>query len=189
MAEVVKFSDGVFFTGHRPNALGGWDEDNDTARDVKKWLYQAIERAYKKGKKTFITGMAVGVDIWAGEAVLALKDKYHDIRLIAAVPYATQADRWADFNKKRWRRLIEECDEMHIIFSDPPAKSPKFEFAKRLNGRNAWMVDAAVIGIAVRRADTARGGTVNCLKYASKQKKSVLVYHPDTKEEVWENRT
>ena len=84
---------------------------------------------------------------------------------------------------------MQEADEFHIIFDNPPEKSPKFEYAKRLNGRNHWMVDSAVVGIAVKRSDSTKGGTVNCLKYALKQKKSVLVYHPDTKEEVWEHRT
>lgn len=181
----MRYEDGVFFTGHRPTGLGGWDENNDIARDCKRWLYEAIERAIKKGKKTFITGMATGVDIWAGEAVLALKDKYHDVRLIAAIPYMSQANRWAEFNKARWRRLMETADEVHIIYDDPPEKSPKFEFAKRLNGRNAWMVDAAVIGISVFTG-VKRGGTYNCLTYAAKNDKQVLVYNPTTKVEAWQ---
>ena len=185
MAKELRYPDGVFFTGHRPPGLGGWDENNDTARDVKKWLYQAIERAYQKGKRTFITGMAAGVDIWAGESVLALKDKYHDIRLIAAVPYAAQADRWAAFNKSRWQRLMQEADEVHTLFDNPEEGAPKFEWAKRLDARNHWMVDSCPVGIAVCLSTTKRGGTKNCLDYAVKQKRPVLVYQPDLKLEAW----
>ncbi|MCK5292514.1 MAG: DUF1273 family protein [Thermoplasmata archaeon] len=181
------FEDSVFVTGHRPSELGGWNEENDVARDVKKWLFQAIQRAYTKGKRIFISGGACGVDIWFGEAVLALKDKHPDIRLIMAIPYATQADRWAKFNQLRWRRLVQDCDEMHVIYDDPPAESPTFEYAKRLNGRNHWMVDRGEVGIAVCLSTKTSGGTINCLRTALQQNRSVLVYHPDTKTERWQS--
>jgi len=184
-----RFPDGVFFTGHRPPDLGGWDEDNDIARQVKRWLYASIVRAIEKGKRTFITGMATGVDIWAAEAVLALKGTYHDLRLVCACPYMSQPDRWARFNKARWRRLMEEADEFHIISDDPPEGANGSEFARRLNGRNHWMVNSAPVGIGVMRSDKASGGTRNCLSYAKRKQCPVLVYDPVTKEEIWENRT
>lgn len=184
----IRYPDGVFFTGHRPNAFGGWDEKSEMAREVKIWLYQAIERAIKKGRLTFVTGMAIGVDIWAGEAVLALKAKYPHVKLICACPYPSQADRWKDFNKLRWQRLMQDCDEFVVVSNDPPEGSPKFEFAKRLNVRNEFMVDVAPIGIGVLRSDTTKGGTVNCLKYAKKQSRPVLVYDPILKREKWQNK-
>lgn len=184
MSKEPRFKDGVFFTGHRPTSLGGWNEDNDMARDVKGWLFKAIQRAIDKDKKTFITGMACGIDIWGAEAVLALKGEHHDLRLIAAIPYMSQAERWAKFNKTRWRRLMETADEVHILYDDPPKESPTFEFAKRLNGRNEWMVDAAVVGISVFTG-VEKGGTYNCLAYAKKTGKKVLIYNPVTKEEAW----
>ena len=189
MSQEIRYPNGVFFTGHRPNAFGDWDEDNDMARDIKRWLYGAIERAIKQGRRTFVSGLATGVDIWAGEAVLALKEKYPDIKLIAAIPYMSQPERWAKFNKLRWRRLMEEADEFHVIYDDPPEKAPKYEFAKRLNGRNSWMVNAAPVGIAVLLKGTTTGGTANCLKLAKARKRPVLVYNPTDKEEEWLNKT
>ena len=160
MSQELRFPNGVFVTGHRPTAFGDWDEKNEMAQDVKKWLYLAIERAIEKGRTDFITGMATGVDIWFGEAVLALKEKNPYIRLICACPYMSQPERWARFNKMRWRRLMERADEFHIIYDDPEEKAPTYEFAKRLNGRNSWMVDSCPVGIAVHHKDVKSGGTV-----------------------------
>jgi uncharacterized phage-like protein YoqJ len=188
MSKELMFPNGVFATGHRPPAFGDWDEKSEMAQDVKKWLYLAVERAIKKGRTDFITGMAAGVDIWFGEAVLALKDKYPHVKLIAAVPYPGQAERWARFNRIRWERLIEAADELHILYDDPKEDAPKYEFAKRLNSRNEWMVDAAPVGIAVHHSEYVRGGTVNCLAYAKRKKRAVLIYDPLKKAERWINR-
>ena len=56
------------FTGHRPEKL------NITEEEVKRLLEITIKRAVKEGFHTFITGMARGVDMWAGEIVLNLKN-------------------------------------------------------------------------------------------------------------------
>ena len=48
------------------------------------WLKTEISKAVEEGYTDFITGMARGVDIWAAEDVLRLKEEGADPRLIAA---------------------------------------------------------------------------------------------------------
>ena len=48
------------FTGHRPEKL---EQSED---EIREWLTEQIENAIDDGYLTFITGMAMGVDIWAG---------------------------------------------------------------------------------------------------------------------------
>lgn len=174
----------LFVTGHRPPDLGGWDEDNDTAKATKIWLWNVVMRAYNQGKRNFISGLATGTDIWFAEAVVALKEQFHDIKLIVAIPYPSQSERWADFNKKRWERLVNEADAMHIINPDPAENSPKFIWVKYLHGRNQWMVDNGTTGCAVWNGKE-KGGTFDCLKRAKKAGRKVLIYNPDKKEEMW----
>lgn len=52
------------FTGHCENKL------KRSEKEILEDLKQAINRAIDDGYTTFITGMAYGVDIWAGELVL-----------------------------------------------------------------------------------------------------------------------
>ena len=63
----------VSFTGHRPNKLGGYDEKCNKIVDIKNALLYDIIRAYEKGYTNFISGMAIGVDTWAAEAVIRLR--------------------------------------------------------------------------------------------------------------------
>ena len=69
------------FTGHRPQKL------NFTEEEIKVLLDNAIDKAIEKGYVTFITGMAMGVDIWAAEIVLQKRKSNTDIHLICAIPH------------------------------------------------------------------------------------------------------
>ena len=69
------------FTGHRPEKLQA-PEDAVTAA-----LEKEIRQAIADGFNVFITGMARGVDIWAAEIVLRLRDAGEAVRLICACPY------------------------------------------------------------------------------------------------------
>ena len=68
------------FTGHRPQFI------TRPIDDVKVDLENAIMTAVKDGYRTFITGMARGVDLWAGSIVDRLKLRFPDIKLIAVIP-------------------------------------------------------------------------------------------------------
>ena len=49
------------FTGHRPEKL------DESPEEVKSWLETQIDKAISDGYTTFISGCAMGVDIWAGQ--------------------------------------------------------------------------------------------------------------------------
>mgnify|MGYP003312113691 CR=1 FL=1 len=62
------------FTGHRPEKL------SMSEGKVKSALLQEIMKSINDGYNVFISGMARGVDMWAAEIVLELKDKFADDR-------------------------------------------------------------------------------------------------------------
>ncbi len=97
------------FTGHRPQSLPcGFDEEHDACLKIKYQLKRLIKGLIDKKNVThFISGGALGVDMWAMEIVLELKEKYPNITLEAAVPCRSQADCW---NKKLHERLAELSD-------------------------------------------------------------------------------
>jgi len=173
---------GCFFTGHRPDKLGGWDEKNETAKAVKRWLWKAIKRAIKGGHTRFISGAALGVDTWAAEAVHELKTEYPEIRLILAIPFPDQASKWKDAAKTRWNRLVDICDELIVVAPNPPDDSPKWWYARLLHNRNQYMVDHAHSGIAVWNG-VEKGGTFDCIGRAKKKKRPMLRLDPTTMEE------
>ena len=51
------------------------------------WLSEQIDLAIAAGYTTFISGCAMGVDIWAGQLVLQKREKNPALHLIAATPW------------------------------------------------------------------------------------------------------
>ena len=69
------------FTGHRPEKL------DRPESEIIALLESEIRKAVDDGFVTFISGMARGVDIWAAEIVLRLRDEGFPIHLICASPF------------------------------------------------------------------------------------------------------
>ena len=147
----------VCFTGHRPEKLS-LSED-----EVKSGLRQEISKAISEGYTTFITGMAKGVDLWAGEIVLNLRGNSNDIKLVAADPYAGFGKGWSSEWKSLHDKIIAEADHVENVCSS--YNKGCFMI------RNKWMVDHSNLVIAVFNGEA--GGTKNTIDYAQKQKVEV----------------
>ena len=74
MTEAEKRMHRVCFTGHRPEKLTRSD------RAIRRDLEKEIRQAVADGLNVFITGMARGVDVWAAQIVLMLRDEGSDGR-------------------------------------------------------------------------------------------------------------
>lgn len=90
------------FTGHR---------DLPTCTEP---LYDALLRhitaLYDDGCTDFISGGAMGFDLLAAEAVLALRPLYPAMRLVMILPCLGQERAYSAADKARYRALLEQAD-------------------------------------------------------------------------------
>ena len=153
------------FSGHRPKKLPwGENERDERCIALKEKLRHAIQAAYDEGYRHFICGMARGVDIYCCELCLALRDRYQDVTVEAAIPYAAQAEHWPAEEKLRYRDLLERCDYETVIQEHYDTGC--------FNRRNRYMVDHASMLIAVN--DGQSGGTRQTILYALSQRIPVV---------------
>ena len=138
------------FTGHRPDKIELGEEK------VKFLLEKAIDRAIADGYVTFITGMAMGTDIWAGEIILERKKTNKDLRLICALPHPGFESRRSVTEKIRFNKIVRNADIVNEINSH--------YFSGCYQVRNEWMVDKSSLVIAVFSGQ--KSGTKNTLDYA-----------------------
>lgn len=157
LTEEDKRKTGCCFTGHRPEKL------RRPVNDIKVDLENEIMKAVKEGYTTFITGMACGTDIWAGNIVARLKDRFPGLKLIAAVPFPQFPDGWAPEWREKYTALLERADFVKTIAGE---YSPG-----AYQQRNEWMVDHSNRVIAVY--DGKAGGTRDTLQYARKTRINV----------------
>lgn len=165
------------FSGYRPEKFGFELSDKDRSYvEFTAKLYEKIVDVAEAGVTTFFTGMAMGFDILAAEAVLDIMRLRPELclRLIACVPYIEQASGFPPEWKERYDRILEECDKV-VLLSD------KY-FKGCFQVRNRYMVDNSDFVIAYY--DGSPGGTRDTVKYAGKKGKSVINCCENTGEQM-----
>ena len=158
----------VSFTGHRPEKLPFFSEDDPMCVDLKNRLSKQIKKLIEDGADEFFSGVARGVDIWAAEAVLELKSVYPNIKLTAVVPCPEQADKWSSEDRERYHNILEACDKTLVI-------SPKYSRGC-MHKRDKALVDMCDVLVAVY--DGQKGGTEFTLNYAETKGRKTIVVAP-----------
>lgn len=164
-------------TGHRP-ARFKWKykENNTGCKRLKKRLRDQIVALYEQGVRRFYVGGALGVDMWAGEILLQLKEQpeYNDIELFIALPFEGHDADWDSRSRGRLKVLIQHSTETVVIGTKAEVLAVCY---KR---RNYYMVDHADILLAVYDNDRSiRSGTGMTVNYARKKGVSVILIHPE----------
>lgn len=152
MTENEKRMHRVCFTGHRPEKLTRTEKD--IVRDLEKEIRQAIA----DGLSVFITGMARGVDIWAAQIVLSLRNSGYDIKLICACPYDGFESGWSKDWQKQYKEILTAADYVKYVCEGYSRSC--------FHIRNEWMVNHAARVIAVFNGE--KSGTKNTIDYAAK---------------------
>ena len=160
------------FTGHRPQSLPfGFNEADERCIALKQKLRDKIIRQIEENGVThFITGMAIGVDMFAAEIVLGLKSAYNGITLECAFPCETQAEKWTEEQRDRYFDIASKCDKETLIQHHYTPDC--------MHKRNRYMVDQADFIIAVW--DGRPSGTGKTVQYAQRQGKPVTIINPKT---------
>ena len=142
------------FTGHR--SLAGTDFDEHL-------LERVVSDLVKTGTTRFLCGMAVGFDMKAAQAVLALKDMY-EIELVACLPCANQSERFSARNKKLYNEILARCDDIIIM---------EMEYKNGcMQERDRYMVDNCDLLVCFLRKSS--GGTYYTVNYARKANKKII---------------
>ncbi len=135
----------VAFTGRR-TYTGERDEQ----------LRLAVERLYGQGYRVFLTGMASGFDLAAGEAVVQLKNSLPQLQLWCIVPYEGHRESLPRAEHKLYDLLLQAAENVVTL----AARYDKTVFLRR----NDFLVEQASMIVAYY--DGGSGGTAYTLRRA-----------------------
>lgn len=144
------------FTGHR--------ELGEHAQWLQDRLKLQVELCIGGGIKEFRCGGALGFDTLAAEAVLEMKKKYDDVRLVMMIPCRDQDKGWSAENRRRYQQILKQADQVNVL-SEHYYRGCMFV-------RNRALVDGSELCIAYLRH--SRGGTAMTVAYAEKKQVTVI---------------
>ena len=161
------------FTGHRPKSFPWkFDEAAPGCVALKKVLAEQITALADDGVTGFISGMALGVDLWAAQSVLDLREKNPILKLYCALPCEGQEKKWPAIKQKLYHSILKQADDIHW-------ESRSYTPDCMLN-RNRYMVDHASILLAVYNG-AYRSGTGMTVRYAKSKYRKIILIHPITR--------
>ncbi len=158
------------FTGHRPQNLPWQFNEADTnCLKLKQILNQQISQLAKNGFTDFLSGMALGSDTWAAEAVLNLRKKKPALKLHCILPCKTQAEKWPVSEQERYQKILAQADS---IFFTSRNYHPNCMLE-----RNRFMVEKAHLLLAVYNGQL-HSGTAAAVRHAQKLGCDIIIINP-----------
>lgn len=158
------------FTGYRPEKFPfKLERENAEYIAFENRLIKTVFSLIEEECFTFLSGMAMGFDIIAAQAVLLLKERNPQVKLICALPYPNQGAGFPEPWRERHERVLYSADKVIKVSEDYSTCC----YAKR----NAFMVDNS--DYVVTWFDGKHGGTENTLKYAAKKRRHIINLNED----------
>ena len=162
------------FTGHRPKSFPwGYNESAPDCVALKKVLTEQITTLAGNGTTGFISGMALGVDLWAAQIVLDLQKKNPMLKLYCALPCEGQEAKWPAHTQKQYHSILRQADKILWV-------SREYTSDCMLN-RNRYMVDHASVLLAVYNG-VYQCGTGMTVRYAMSKHRRIILIDPITRE-------
>lgn len=157
------------FTGYRPQKMPwGFDESDPRCIEFKARLKNTILMLIDQGYTHFLSGGAMGMDIFAAEIVCSLRTDNPNLYLEMVSPFDGQTAKWSDEYRARHDTLFEQAD---VVTATGHAYTKSCMFM-----RNRYLVDNADLLLAA--FDGQAGGTAMTIDYAKRNRVPVVCIQP-----------
>lgn len=176
------------FTGHREASIIPYRKDPSfrdlTVKTVRLMLCRYIDMALEMGYKSFISGLAVGTDLWAAEYILEKKRGKNDICLIGAMPYLRHSERFGSSYKRLLTKVEHGADKLVVTNTDPDVTYGKSRSGGNTSPelyrtRNYFMVDNSSAVLAFYNESSFTSGTYQTLNYAARTGRKICRFGLD----------
>lgn len=166
------------FTGHRPKSFP-W-KYNEAAREcvlLKEVLAAQITALAEQGVTDYLSGMALGTDLWCAQIVLDLQKKYPALKLHAILPCEGQDSKWTAPAQAQYHTILKQASNV-VYVSRTYTSNCMLE-------RNRYLAGHASLLLAVYNG-TQRSGTGATVNYARKLGRKIIVIDPLTRSVSYE---
>ncbi|WP_239618578.1 DUF1273 domain-containing protein [Cohnella mopanensis] len=109
----------VLITGYRANELGIFDQKHKGITYIKKAITARLIPLIEEGLEWVITPGQYGVDLWACEVVIELKERFPDLKLSIITAFSNPDENWKEDKKEYYQRLLKGVDYLGTVSKQP----------------------------------------------------------------------
>ncbi len=132
----------ILIAGYRPYELGIFKPDQKEVTVLKAFIRSKLLEYIDEGAEWFIIQGYTGIEMYAAEEILALKDENYDIRLGVLMPFHQFDDRYNEMDQAILQKVLAGSDFKDYIYKQPYSNPGMFKNINRFLISNT---DGAII--------------------------------------------
>jgi uncharacterized phage-like protein YoqJ len=102
-------------TGYKPQEIGIYKQDEEGIIYIKKAIEQRLISLIEQGVEWILISGQLGVELWAAEVILSLKEEYDQIKLAVITPFLEQEEKWNEANQQLYMEIISQADYTNSV--------------------------------------------------------------------------
>jgi uncharacterized phage-like protein YoqJ len=127
----------VLITGYKATELGIFSLKHPGINIIKKAIKKQIILLMEEGLEWIIVSGQWGVELWAAEATLELREIYKELRLAVITPFLEQDENWNEEKKSIYRSIIKNANYVNSITQSKYIGSWQFKEKNKFLLRNS----------------------------------------------------
>lgn len=132
----------IYVTGYRPHELGIFNDTHPGLTIIKTALTEKLRQLLEDGLEWVIISGQPGVETWAAEVAIALREDFPSLKLGIITPFLNIEDNWNDAKKQQFQFICSAADFVSAA-SKKPYEAP-WQFVEKdkfiLNNTDALLL-------------------------------------------------
>lgn len=109
----------IIITGYKPHELGIFNDKHPGVPIIKKALENRLRILLDEGLEWVIISGQQGVETWAAEVVLTLKEEFPDLKFAIITPFLEQDKNWQEIKQEKYQSLVAQADFVTSVTKKP----------------------------------------------------------------------
>lgn len=121
-------------TGYKTFELGIFSENDERIIYIKEAIRRRLMQFIEEGLEWVLISGQLGLELWAGEVVLALKEEGFEIKLGVVPPFNGQSKRWQEEVQVKYEEICTLADFYQPIYND------EYKGPYQFQAKNNWLI-------------------------------------------------
>lgn len=105
----------VYITGYKSFELNIFKNDAPEVKYLKKFIKHKLGQYIDEGLEWVLIQGQIGIELWAAEVVIELKQTYPDLKLGIVTPFNGHTSRWNETNQLAYEKIVSQADFIDSI--------------------------------------------------------------------------
>lgn len=124
----------IFISGYRSYELNVFDQNDPKYVYLKEFIKDRLKSYIENGVEWFVITGQLGIELWAGEILIEMREDYPEAHLAVLLPYTSFGEKWNDTNRGLLEKVLHQADYVNYT------SNKEYESPKQLNANQMFTI-------------------------------------------------